>query len=104
WICHPRGESGREETSVRNFEGGPARGGARRISIEGGSHPKWRRDGKELFYLSPDRKLVSVEMGASPALKAGPPKPLFQTRIQIASFLLGYALSANGQRFLINTP
>jgi Tol biopolymer transport system component len=104
WIAYTSNESGREEIYVRNFEGGPARGGARRISIDGGSHPKWRRDGKELFYLSPDRKLVSVEIGASPVLKAGPPRPLFQTRIQIASFLLGYAVATNGQRFLVNTP
>jgi Tol biopolymer transport system component len=103
WIAYTSEESGSPEIYVRKFEAGPARGGARRISIEGGSHPKWRRDGKELFYLSPDRKLMSVEIGASPVLKAGPPRPLFQTRIQMANFLASYAVAANGQRFLVNT-
>ena len=104
WIAYTSNESGRQEIYVREFAAGPAAGGARRISIEGGSHPKWRRDGRELFYLSPDRNLMSVEAGASLVLRAGPPRRLFQTRIQMADFLESYAVSSNGQRFLVNTP
>jgi Tol biopolymer transport system component len=104
WIAYTSEESGSPEIYVRKFEAGPARGGPRRISIEGGSHPKWRHDGKELFYLSPDRKLMSVEIDTSPVLKAGRPRPLFQTRIQMADFLASYAVAATGQRFLVNKP
>jgi Tol biopolymer transport system component len=104
WIAYTSDESGRQEIYVRKFEAGSAGADARRISIEGGSHPKWRRDGRELFYLSADRKLMSVEIGASPVLKAGQPRQLFQTRVQMADFLVSYAVAANGQRFLVNTP
>jgi len=104
WIAYTSDESGNQEIYVRNFDEGPGRGGAKRISIEGGSHPKWRSDGRELFYLSPDRKLMSVEIGAPPVLTAGTPRLLFQTRIRILNFLAGYAVAAMGQRFLVNTP
>jgi Tol biopolymer transport system component len=73
WIAYSSDESGSQEIYVRRFEARPAGAGASRISREGGTHPKWRRDGKELFYLSTDRKLMSVEMVPSPVLKAGPP-------------------------------
>jgi eukaryotic-like serine/threonine-protein kinase len=102
WIAYTSNESGRQEIYVRRFEAGPANGGATRISIEGGSHPKWRHDGKELFYLSPDRKLMSVEVATSTVFKSAPPTPLFQTRTRMADFLMGYAVAADGHRFLVN--
>jgi Tol biopolymer transport system component len=104
WIAYTSDESGRQEVYFRKFEGGPASAGLRRISIAGGSLPKWRRDGKELFYLSPDRKLMSVEIDRSSVLTPGLPRPLFQTKVQMADYLVGYAVAANGQRFLVNTP
>jgi serine/threonine protein kinase/Tol biopolymer transport system component len=104
WIAYTSDESGRQEVYVRRFEGAPAEAGAFRISTEGGSHPKWRADGKELFYLSPDRKLMSVAVTSSPVFKAALPRPLFQTRVVMADFLANYAVAANGQRFLVNSP
>ena len=45
---------------------------------------------------------MSVEVATSTVLKSTPPKPLFQTRIRMADFLMGYAVAADGQRFLLN--
>jgi eukaryotic-like serine/threonine-protein kinase len=57
---------------------GAGRFGARwRISTEGGAQPRWRSDGKELFYVSADRKIVSVAVKTVPAFEAGSPSPLF---------------------------
>jgi serine/threonine protein kinase len=106
WIAYTSDESGRQEVYMRRFEGGPATTGARprRISMEGGSLPRWRRDGRELFFLSPSRKLMSVEFDGSTALVPGVPRVLFQTKIIMADYLVGYAVSASGQRFLVNAP
>jgi Tol biopolymer transport system component len=104
WIAYSSNESRRFEVYVRSFHGVTATGAGTRISIDGGSHPKWRPDGKELFFLAPDRKLMSAEIHLSPGMMPAPPKPLFETRIYMANFLAGYAVAQNGQRFLINAP
>jgi len=105
WIAYTSDESGRQEVYVRSFEGAPAgTGGKWRISTDGGSHPKWRADGKELFYLAPDRKLMSAEIRPGPGLNRGVPQPLFQTQVLIRDYLVSYDVAANGQRFLLNTP
>jgi eukaryotic-like serine/threonine-protein kinase len=104
WIAYTSDESGTQEVYVRRFEAAPARAAAIRMSVQGGSHPKWRRDGKELFYLAPDRKLMSVEVDPSPVFRAGPPRTLFQTRVEMADFLVNYEVAADGQRFLVNSP
>jgi hypothetical protein len=54
-------------------------GGKWLISANGGSQPRWREDGKELYYLAPDGKLMAVEIATSPVFRAGVPKALFQT-------------------------
>jgi Tol biopolymer transport system component len=102
WIAYTSDESGRQEVYVRRFEGSPASAGAIRISEDGGAHPKWRRDGRELFYLTPDRRLMSVAIETSLRFHAGRPQPLFQTRISMADFLDNYAVSSDGQHFLVN--
>jgi hypothetical protein len=95
------------EIYVRAFPSGEAK---RRVSTQGGIEPAWRRDGKELFYLALDRTLMSVAVsaGAGSTFEAGLPAPLFETRMTV---LLGpgftrnqYAVSADGQRFLVNQP
>ena len=65
----------------------------------GGAEPRWRRDGKELFYLAPDNKLMAVEVQpGTAALQRGVPQPLFQTRAVGITFR--YAVTADGKRFL----
>ena len=91
-------ESGRAEVYVAPFQ----RSGATvLISSNGGGAPRWRRDGKELFYLTDDNKLmaVPVTLGES-AIAVGPPQLLFQTRFR--GNAAPYDVTADGQRFLVN--
>jgi hypothetical protein len=71
------------------------------VSRGGGVGPRWRGDGKELFYLAPDRKLMAVEVKAGTRFEAEIPRPLFQTRVFAAAAGAGYAVTGDGQRFLI---
>jgi hypothetical protein len=101
FIAYSSDESGRYEVYVQTF---PTSGNRWQISTEGGAQPRWRRDGRELFYISPERKVIAVDIKAeSSTLEVGTPKVLFQTR------LVGYPgprndydVSADTQRFLIN--
>ena len=102
WIAYASDESGRYEVYVRPFNGGPAAGGKWLISSNGGNWPKWRGDGKELFYLAADGKLMAVEVkGDSSAFEAADPKPLFETRTRGLGPVRG--ITADGKQFLINT-
>ena len=81
----------------------PGPGSKWQISTGGGDYPRWRHDGAEIFYLAPDNKLmVAAVNGKGSTFEAGVVKPLFGTRA--APGLRGsYAVSADGQRFRINT-
>jgi Tol biopolymer transport system component len=81
------------------------------ISSDGGKEPRWRNDGKELFYLSSDLSLMSTEIRGETAFHAQPARALFQTRAIRPTGLTGqaYDVTSDGQRFLIkaaatNTP
>jgi Tol biopolymer transport system component len=101
WLAYESEESGQFEVFVRSF---PGAGERRQVSKGGGRQPRWRRDGKELFYVSPDRKIVSVEIRSGSTIEAGVPQPLFQTRIrpQIES-RNHYEVTSDGQRFIVNS-
>ncbi len=73
------------------------------VSNNGGYEPRWRADGREIFYLSEDRKLMAVSVGPGPSF--GIPKALFQTRVAagVTANRTHYDPSRDGQRFLINT-
>jgi eukaryotic-like serine/threonine-protein kinase len=73
------------------------------VSTAGGSMPRWRADGRELYYLSLDSKLMVVPVGPGPSF--GAPQQLFQTRVPRNAnvFRTHYVPSRDGQRFLINT-
>jgi Tol biopolymer transport system component len=100
WIAYTSDESGAWEVYVQSF---PVPGEQRMISTHGGAQPQWRRDGRELFYLAPDRKLMAVDVTPE-TLDVGIPRPLFQTRIRanIASGRNDYVVTADGQRFLVD--
>ena len=97
WIAYNSDETGRNEIYVAPF---PGPGGKWQVSSDGGSNPRWRRDGTELFYVSPDQKVMAVGVRAGPGFKSAAPVPLFAAR-----FLnhLYYDVSADGQRFLVET-
>ncbi len=102
WMAYASDESGKYEVYVQPF---PAAGGKRQISSDGGEQPSWRRDGRELFYIADEKKLMAVEVETnSPGFRASVPKELF--RIHVFSDLYTrnqYAVTADGQRFLVNT-
>jgi len=99
WIVYTSTESGRTEIYVAPF---PSGGGKWQISTSGGSAPRWRRDGNEIFYLAPDNKLMAAAVnGKGSSLEVGAVRPLFQTNSIGSSS--SFAVSADGQRFLINT-
>jgi len=101
WISYTSDESGAPEVYVQTF---PASGGKWRISTNGGAEPQWRRDGKELFYLSADKKLMAVDIKQGSLFEAGVPKTLFETRVLVlTTFRNHYVVTADGQRFLINS-
>jgi len=106
WLAYTSDESGRMEVYVRPFR---APGGAWLISTSGGSDPRWRDDGSELYYLSSDRALMAVNNTApagAATLDASVPSPLFQTRTSGPLGLgvrFNYAAAPGGQRFLITT-
>ena len=84
WVAYTSDESGRYEVYVRRFSGdaaAPALGeGAQwQVSYESGSEPRWSPDGKELYYLTLDGKLMAVGVSAKTVFEAGTPKLLFQT-------------------------
>jgi Tol biopolymer transport system component len=105
WIAYQSNESGRFEIYVQPFPHGGERS---RISTDGGVQARWRRDGRELFYLTLEGQLVAVPVtlsSSSPNVKAGAALPLFQARIggvQDIS-LSHYIVSPDGQRFLLDT-
>ena len=103
WIAYASDESGRFEVYVRPF---PAASGQTQISIAGGTQPEWRRDGKELFYISADGKLTAVPVTTDGAtFSAGTPHALFDVEVPEPNppYPTDYAVTADGQRFLVNT-
>ena len=102
WIAYQSDESRQAEVYVLGF---PTPSGKFQVSTNGGNRPRWRRDGKELFYLSADRKMMAVDVKATATtFEIGRPRELFQTRVASAPFVASvYDVTADGQRFLINT-
>jgi len=95
WMAYASDESGKPEVYLQRF---PEGGGKRQISTGGGGDPQWRRDGKELYYISSDRKLMGVEM------PAGSPRALFDVRVSgLTDTRTHYFPSSDGRRFLVNT-
>jgi hypothetical protein len=72
------------------------------ISIGGGGGPHWRRDGRELYYRTYDGKIMAVDIRTDSTFQSGIPRILFEDRFHPA--FTGFAVTANGQRFLIPAP
>jgi eukaryotic-like serine/threonine-protein kinase len=102
WIAYISDESGSDEIYVREFSSGSAQGsgdaaGKWLISKGGGTYPRWRGDGKELFYVASGGKLTSVDISTKPVFQAGAPRPLFQLPLGF----IGSEVTPDGSRFLI---
>jgi len=98
-VAYTSNESGRFEVYVETF---PRSDRKWPVSTNGGYEPRWRADGHEIYFLSDDRKLMAVPVGAGPSF--GIPRPLFQTRIAagVTPMRTHYVPSRDGQRFLVN--
>jgi eukaryotic-like serine/threonine-protein kinase len=83
----------------------PGPGPVVQISSEGGTQPRWRGDGQRLFFVAPDRKLMAVDIDVrGDHLQPSAPRALFQTRIVAPAFVLfQYDVTADGERFLVNS-
>ena len=104
WIAYASDESGRFEVFVQSFPAENTR--PTTISVAGGMQPEWRHDGKELFYISADGKLTALPVVTDQAtFAAGTPHALFDVEVPepTAPYPTDYAVSADGQRFLVNT-
>ena len=105
WLAYQSNESGQYQVSVKPF---PGAGRTLQVSTNGGTQPRWRADGRELFYVGLDRKLMAVPIAWSrdgQSLDAGVPMPLFQTQIGGSSIAQKeYAVAPDGQRFLVDAP
>ena len=105
WVAYQTNESGRFEVVVQPF---PDAGGKWQVSTAGCVAPRWRADGKELYFLAPDATMMAVPVtAAGTSFEAGTPVALFPTRIvdggTVAIIRPQYAVARDG-RFLINQP
>jgi eukaryotic-like serine/threonine-protein kinase len=100
-------DTGRSEIYVQRFQAGdPPKliGDRRRVSRDGGNGARWRRDGKELFFLSPDRQIMAVSVKPEAGMEAGPPAALFRlpgSYHSLAPVTAGFEVSSDGQKFLV---
>ena len=102
WMAYISNESGAFEVYVQPF---PPTGAKWQISKGGGHQPQWRHDGRELFYIAPDRKLIGVAVQTGSAFVPGAAQTLVETRItswERSNHGSQFAVTADGERFLVN--
>jgi Tol biopolymer transport system component len=100
WLAYTSDESGVMEVYVQPY---PAIGDKWPVSAGGGADPKWRRDGRELFYLAPDGRMMAVELAVEGGFAASRPRALFATRAVplVIPFASRYEVTPDGQLFLV---
>jgi Tol biopolymer transport system component len=100
WLAYSANESGQWEIYVVPF---PQVNGKFQISINGGMQPRWRHDGKEMFFVGIDRKMYAVSISTQPAFHSGNPTPLFteQQPFTLPAATPQYEVAADGKRFLM---
>ena len=97
WLAYYSNESGSREVYLRPVE----ESGVRiRVSSGGGTMPRWRRDGKEIFYLAPDSVVMSARL--SPSAGARPQPGLASALFRVEGIVRDYDAAADGQRFLVD--
>jgi Tol biopolymer transport system component len=108
WLAYTSSESGRSQIVLQSFP--DLARDRRQVSTNGGFEPRWRADGRELFYLAPEGALMTIDVPAGDALEPSVPRKLFDTGVPVESALNGqrpdyfYAPAANGEKFIVNAP
>lgn len=105
WLAYTSDESGMFQVYVISF---PAADQKLQVSMAGGGQPRWRKDGKELYFRAPDNRIMVVDIHAGAKLESGSPRVLFfpqmnnfMTRDPVRHQL---AVTPDGQRFLFRVP
>ena len=103
WLAYASDQSGRYEIYVQEFTTGAQR---TLVSTQGGMQPRWRADGRELFYVQLDGSLLRVALEAGASLREAAPQPLFKTPIPpvLNPYRMDYVVAEDGQRFLMKVP
>ncbi len=101
WLTYNSDESGDWEVFVVSFPAGDRK---RQISTNGGGQARWRRDGRELYYLAPDGKMMAVDITAGETVESGVPRVLFETGLTLDPGHDQYTVTPDGQRFLLRMP
>jgi Tol biopolymer transport system component len=102
WVAYASDESGSWEIYVTSF---PGAAGKWQVSRGGGSEPRWRGDGKEIFYIAPSGMLMAVPVNGETTFATGQPTPLFQVRGRApisSTDVFSYDVAKDGRRFLVN--
>ena len=102
WVAYASQESGDWEIYVTTY---PTAAGKWQVSRGGGLEPRWRGDGKELFYVGPKSMLTAVAVTGADAFSAGNVTALFRTQLRAAvssTDMFSYDVNQDGQRFLVN--
>jgi Tol biopolymer transport system component len=104
WLAYATNESGNAQIVVQSFPD-PKKAKVV-VTRNGGTEPRWRRDGRELFYIAPDGKLMAVPVKSGDTFEAGTETSLFQTPLSAGpvSGLFRYDVTSDGKRFLIISP
>jgi hypothetical protein len=98
FVAYVSDESGQNEVYVVPY---PGPGGKSQVSRGGGTLPRWNRNGRELFYLSEDGKLMSVAVETAPAFRADAPRVLFDDPQIMQRPGFPYDVSPDGTRFIV---
>jgi serine/threonine protein kinase len=101
WIAYVSDQNGKADVYVQSF---PIGGGVWQVSTAGGDQPQWRTDGKELFYLAPDRNIMSVSVNTTNGMEFGRPEALFQANVPLTGLnddRNSYVPTPDGQKFLV---
>jgi hypothetical protein len=102
WLAYNSDASGRQEVYLTPL---PPTGERWQVSSAGGVQARWRRDGRELFYIAPDSTMMAVTIGTGAAFNASAPRRLFTLPEGVGSPIFDeYAVRADGQAFLIAEP
>jgi eukaryotic-like serine/threonine-protein kinase len=109
WLAYASNESGQRQVIVQSFPD-PSRG-RWQVSTNGGSFPRWGRDSRELYYITPDRRMMAVSVVADTGFAVQKSTPLFTMPFALPVWSVGqlansipYDVTTDGHRFVMSTP